>query len=330
MAVSLNVIARRVRDFRPVTLPSVDHEHTGLPAGEVRTGMYLGLLEGPLSQVSLSVASGSLGTGLALMLGADALALGMLAALPVIGALVQLPAAWWIERHGSRRRLTVIGSLGRLFWLVPAVLLFVPLPAPIKLVCFLLAIALGQMLLALALNAWQSWMTDLVPAAVPGRYFGTRGALVSATGMIVGYGGAWLVDWSAAVGLAAPAYASLLILAAACGGLGSILLARQPEPAMRRSTSFCFSTLLRLPLHNPCVRRFARTVMRWPLAHAARLLRRLNAVAYGFAHSVLQPGDEIVLTQVEHHSNSIPWSRRSRSLRSTSRAIWTSTSWRPC
>ncbi len=266
MAVSLNVLARRVRDFRPVALPPVDHEKTALPAREVRKGMALGLLEGPLSQVSLSVASGSLGTGLALMLGADAFALGILAALPVVGALVQVPAAWWIQRHGSRRRLTVIGSLGRQFWLVPAILLFVPLPAPIKLACFLLAIALGQMLLALAVNAWQSWMADLVPAAVRGRYFGTRGALVSATGMIVGYGGAWLIDRSEAVGLAAPAYASLLILAAACGSLGSILLARQPEPAMQRSTSLCLSALLSMPLHNPRFRRFASTFMLWQVA----------------------------------------------------------------
>ena len=81
MAVSLNVLARRVRDFRPVALPPLDHEQTVLPAREVRKGMSLGLLEGPLSQVSLSVASGSVGTGLALMLGADAFALGILCSL---------------------------------------------------------------------------------------------------------------------------------------------------------------------------------------------------------------------------------------------------------
>jgi MFS family permease len=137
---------------------------------------------------------------------------------------------------------------------------------PIKLACFLVVIALGQMLLGLALNAWQSWMADLVPGTVRGRYFGTRGALVSATGMIVGYGGAWLIDRSTAVGLAAPAYASLLILAAACGGLGSLLLARQPEPAMQRSTSLCLSALLTMPLRNPRFRRFAGTFMLWQVA----------------------------------------------------------------
>ncbi len=250
----------------PVKLPSVEHEQTALPPRDVRTGMSLGLFEGPLAQVSLSVASGSLGTGLALMLGANELALGLLAALPVMGALAQVPAAWWIERHGNRRRLAVIGSLGRQFWLIPAVLLFAPIPSSVKLVCFLFAIAFGQMLLALAQNAWQSWMADLVPATVRGRYFGIRGALMSATGMTVGYAGAWFIDRSEAVGAAAPAYAALLILAAACGGVGSILLARQPEPAMQANTSICLSALVRMPLQNPRFRRFAAVFIVWQVA----------------------------------------------------------------
>lgn len=266
MSGSLSVLVRRVRAFRPVMLPPIEHERTTLPARDVRLGMQLGLGEGVLSQVSLSVVTGSLGTGLALLLGANSLALGILAALPVVGALVQLPAAWWIERSGKRRRAAVIGSLGRQFWLIPAVLLFVPLPVPVKLTLFLLALMLGQMLLALALNAWQSWMADLVPPTVRGRYFGARGALMSATGMIVGYGGAWLVDRGAATGLAASAYALLLVLAAACGGVGSLILARQPEPPMQRSTTLCLSALLRLPLRNPRFRRFAGTFMLWQVA----------------------------------------------------------------
>ncbi|MFL5350403.1 MAG: aminotransferase class V-fold PLP-dependent enzyme [Hyalangium sp.] len=33
----------------------------------------------------------------------------------------------------------------------------------------------------------------------------------------------------------------------------------------------------------------------------------INLVAYGFGRSVLQPGDEVVLTHLEHHSNIVPW-----------------------
>ena len=39
--------------------------------------------------------------------------------MPVLAQLVQLPAAWMVERRGDRRPITVWSSLGRMFWLIP-------------------------------------------------------------------------------------------------------------------------------------------------------------------------------------------------------------------
>lgn len=33
----------------------------------------------------------------------------------------------------------------------------------------------------------------------------------------------------------------------------------------------------------------------------------INIVAYGFAHDILKPGDEILISEMEHHSNLVPW-----------------------
>ncbi|SFM38991.1 cysteine desulfurase / selenocysteine lyase [Gracilibacillus orientalis] len=38
----------------------------------------------------------------------------------------------------------------------------------------------------------------------------------------------------------------------------------------------------------------------------------LNTVAYGYARHVLKEGDEIVLTEMEHHSNIIPWQQAAK------------------
>ncbi len=38
----------------------------------------------------------------------------------------------------------------------------------------------------------------------------------------------------------------------------------------------------------------------------------INLVAHGYARIVLQPGDEIVLTMLEHHSNLIPWQQAAK------------------
>ena len=33
----------------------------------------------------------------------------------------------------------------------------------------------------------------------------------------------------------------------------------------------------------------------------------LNLVAHGLIQSILQPNDQILLTQMEHHANIVPW-----------------------
>ena len=33
----------------------------------------------------------------------------------------------------------------------------------------------------------------------------------------------------------------------------------------------------------------------------------INLVAYSYARRVLEPGDEIIITDMEHHSNIVPW-----------------------
>ncbi len=227
--------------------------------------MQLGVAEGALSQVHLSLTVGTVATGLALLLGAGSFELGILAIMPVIGALMQFPAAWWVEWHGERRRASVVGSLGRLFSLVPVVLLFVPLPISLKLALFLLATALGNMLLAVATNAWTGWMTDLIPAHVRGQYFGVRGAVMSGVAMVVGYGGAWLVDRSQPTGLETLAYAGVMVFAVVCGAASSLLLARQPEPPMVGVTRHSLRQLIALPVHNQQFRAFASTFLLWQI-----------------------------------------------------------------
>jgi cysteine desulfurase/selenocysteine lyase len=47
----------------------------------------------------------------------------------------------------------------------------------------------------------------------------------------------------------------------------------------------------------------------------------LNTVAYGYARKFLKEGDEIVITQVEHHSNLIPWQQAAKATGATLKYI---------
>ena len=250
---------RHVRGFSPVNLPSVARFKTVLPARAVRWAMRTGLVEGIMAQLWLSFAYGTVITGLALLLGAGSFELGVMGALPVLGSLVQVPAALWIEHYGNRRKMALIGSLGRLLWLVPAVVIFLPVPTGVKLTAFLLAIVTGQLMLGIANNAWLDWMTDLIPAEVRGRYFGTRMMLMNGVALVVGLGGASLVDWSKRSGLETWAYALLLTVAAFGGGLASFLLSKQPEPPVQRPATCGARDLLLMPLRHAHFRKFAGT-----------------------------------------------------------------------
>ncbi len=256
---------RAVRNINPVKLPSIGRHKTALPNRSVRWGMRTGLVEGVFAQMFLSVAYGTVITGLALLLGAGSFELGILGALPLVGSLVQIPAAWWIERRGERRRIALIGSLGRLLWLVPVALLFLPLPVGAKLALFLLALTCGHLMLGVATNAWLDWMTDLIPQGVRGRYFGARNMLMSVMALIVGLGGASLIDWSKRSNLEAWGYAFMLALAALGGGLASFLLSKQPEPAFNRQTTCSFRELIAMPIRHPRFRRFAGTFVIWQI-----------------------------------------------------------------
>jgi MFS family permease len=294
MALSLLSIARHTRRFQLIRLPRVRRDETAISAREVRRGMRLGLLEAGMAQVFLSIAYGTIATGLALRLGAGSFELGILAALPVIGSLLQFPAAWWVERHGHRRRLAVIGSLGRQLWLVPVLLLLLPLPKGLRLTLFLGALAIGNMLLAVANNAWNSWMTDLIPSGVRGRYFGARGAVTGCVAIGLGYGGATLIDYAKSVGIEAQTYAGLLILSAVASGFGSWLLARQPEPPKQGSSTTCLTELCLMPLRHPRFRTFAGSFGVWSIGLG---LGAPFFVAYGL--TVLQlPLRTLALTEM--------------------------------
>ncbi|THF83705.1 cysteine desulfurase [Cohnella fermenti] len=47
----------------------------------------------------------------------------------------------------------------------------------------------------------------------------------------------------------------------------------------------------------------------------------LNLVAHGYAREVLKPGDEIVITHMEHHSNVIPWQQAAKATGATLKYI---------
>src|SRR5712692_2136032 len=196
----------------------------------VRRSLRISTAEGLVAELVGACASGGAITGWALYLGLTPVLVGVLGALPFAAQVVQVPSAWLTRVRGSRRTALWTIGVARQLPLVLVVLPWLPVAEAAQRT-ILLAVAAASSLLAVAgNNAWTSWMGELVPDRLRGRYFGRRTAFC-ALGSTLGALGAGLALDHARPGAGAGAVLSLLALAScAFGAITVALLRRQHEP----------------------------------------------------------------------------------------------------
>ncbi len=119
------------------------------------------------------------------MLGFQDIHFGLLAALPFIAKFGQLVAAILIERTGLKKyQFLQCATVHRALWLVVAgvpLLAMIPgipaLPARWAVWSVLVVLTMSWLSDSLAAPAWQTWMSDVIPRRIRGRYFATRSRL---------------------------------------------------------------------------------------------------------------------------------------------------------
>ena len=244
-----------------MTTESRPVERPGLTEVQVRTGLRLSVVEGAFASGHLALTGGMFLTGLALLLGANAFQIGLLAAIPAVTAVFSFLATLLVRRFGARRSLTVwAAGVGRTLFVVLAGLLL--LRARIDLGLFFAVVVGYNVLLAIANISWNSWMRDLVPEARRGRYLGMRNALLGGVTMVLTYGGASVLD---RLKVTDPelGYGLAFVIAVCFGLISALLLARQPEPPMAPSPRVPVRERLFGPLNEPQFRRLVIFMAFW-------------------------------------------------------------------
>ncbi len=121
-----------------------------------------------------SIATGTILTGYALLLGANNFEVGILAAVPFIGNLIHIFVSWLLEKGYSVKHISVISSfLARPFYLFAAALAFfagAKWVVPALILFLTAAYCIGN----IAGGAWRPWMKELVPDSIMGRFFAHR------------------------------------------------------------------------------------------------------------------------------------------------------------
>ncbi|WAC05365.1 MAG: MFS transporter [Methanoregula sp.] len=204
---------------------------------DITEGLSYIIKDGLATQAMVTLTSGIFLVAFGLQLGASNTVIGLLAAIPPLAELIQMPAIPFVEKVRNRRLVCVGASIvARFFWLVIAFIpfLFGPAAAVPVLVG---ALVLYGSISAISHCSWNSWMRDLVPEEILGSFFSRRMALSLALGIVLSLAAGALIDFIQRNTAFPPATAySVIFLGGFVAGLFGIwYMSKIPEPLMKET-----------------------------------------------------------------------------------------------
>lgn len=169
--------------------------HSKFPS-QVNWALRLNIVAGFFGMFWMSV---PLGAPLPLMmqgLQASGTQLGILSASWQIATIAQIPAAFFVERLRRRKTAWIVVCLShRILWATPAL---VPMLLPNRredwTLFIISGLALSNFLANLGTASWLSWMADLVPAEIAGRFWAKRQSILSLALVVATILFGWILD----------------------------------------------------------------------------------------------------------------------------------------
>lgn len=249
----------------PVPLSLRSAKSASRPSTPLRRSLRASVVEGLLAEAFGACAGGAIITGWALYLECSPVELGLLGALPFLAQLMQLPGAWLTTRLGARRSALLTVALSRQAFLPLVILPFVPLMPELKRAVLIALAAAHHALGILCNNAWVTWMGDLVPERVRGRYFGRRTALTTLGAVLATLIAGTFLDKARGSGLPGLGLAALALTSCVLGALSTAVMALKHEPVHHPPSHFEPSRVLQ-PLRDRPARRFLIYGISWSAA----------------------------------------------------------------
>jgi MFS family permease len=234
---------------------------------ECDRGLRLLVVEGAFSGGAAALSTGVILTAFALHLGASNAMVGLLASVPFLAQLLQLPAVLLVERWRTRKLIAVVTSLiGRAMLGVMAITAFFTGTAP--LLVFLAAQVVLCGLGAIGSCAWNTWLRDLAPESRLGRVFASRSMWLTGISLILGLAAALALDVTAEGSRVRNlVFAGMFAAGCITGLISARVVALMPEPTMPPPTErVSLVALLRQPLGDGNFRRLLVFVCSWQFA----------------------------------------------------------------
>jgi MFS family permease len=189
--------------------------------------------DGVFANIYATLTGGAFLTGFALYLGMGEVLIGILAAIPYLATLLQLPASYHVLRTGRRKAVCVrAAGAARYTWAAILLVGLLPLPGPLRTAAVLALFALSHGLGSVSYVTWLSWTTEFVPEEARGRFFGTRNMLCGAAGMAAALVFGNILGWTGRPGTWGQAlgFTAVFAVAVGAGEVSLRFLRRIPEP----------------------------------------------------------------------------------------------------
>lgn len=277
---------------------------TGALAPEAtRRGLRISVIEGSWATVHIVLTTNAFLTGYALFLGCNDFELSLVTSVPLLMQLFQIFGARLVERTGRRKAICAwLSFIGRLVWLPMALLPFLWHGEVI--VLFLALYALGTLLQNLATPAWLTWMGDLVPRQIRGRYFGWRNRVVGIVTMVTSIVAGLILDLARDHGREGGGFLTIQLIAVGAAAVAFYYIRRQPEPAYRPERMPPLGEYVARPLRDGTYRRILVFYLYWLFAvgistpfFAAHLLKNLGWNFKGIAYLNIVTAAMTILSQ---------------------------------
>ena len=235
---------------------------------ELKRGLRSVVADGVMSHLMGVLTGGVFLVAIGLQLGASNFQIGLLAAIPPLTQLVQLPAVFLIEKIRSRKTVAVFSALiSRLAFLLVALspLLFSP---SIGLLILILAVFFASAFGGIGGCAWNSWMRDLIPENQMGTFFSKRLRIATILGIFASFMASVFIDfWKKSFPAnEIYAYSGLFLVGFIVGIIGVVFLSKTPEPPMAPSQKLNFLKLFTPPFKDANFRRLMGALGSWSLA----------------------------------------------------------------
>ncbi len=214
-------------------------------------GMRLWNANGMLESVNSAITTGVYTTGYALHLGASSAMIGFISASISIGQLLQAFSPLLIERLRRRKTLCLLANgVSASLWLPVAFIPFLFLEG-FHLLALIVCIALGKAAMSVVSPARQSWLTDLIPDEIRGRFVARQRSLTAAAGLVTSVSaGLFLSTYE--MGDPQEGFSFIFVVAVAFSFCAVWVWSRVPEPPKRQAKDLSSNQLLRLPFqHGP-------------------------------------------------------------------------------